>query len=557
MCTKTVTLQFADAMQKIWQDGTGLAPCGEVACFENEIAAVQLAVRNGGLPLENCRLTVSCALPVAVRRVGYVAGDYTDSPDADEYVIAKGLHCFPDPLLPVCLDAFLLKGNGVNCFWLTVGTGERMPAGVHVLHVRLTDGKGELLGEAQCRVVVQEGVLPACDIPVTDWMHYDCICNYYRVKPFQKRFWRLTEHFIRTAAEHGINTVYVPLFTPPLDTKVGGERTTVQLVDVSRDKGTYSFGFARLERFLQMALSCGIRYFEFSHLFTQWGAQACPKIVGTEHGKQKRLFGWDTPADGAQYTAFLEAFLPAFGAFLRERGYRERSFLHISDEPSAYWLEAYTARRALVKRLLPDVTHIDALSEIVFAERGLVDIPVAATDHAQPFMESGKPFWVYYCFPQCNRYLSNRMMNMPPERTRVIGMQLYQNGASGFLHWGYNFYNTALSLRAVDPYFETDAGGSFQSGDAFIVYPGENGACGSLRLEAIRAGLQDYRALLLLQSRIGRDNTRALLKEHGIEGFTQYPHGAAPFLAVRRAIDRAIAESFHGGEASCRYNSAD
>ena len=33
-----------------------------------------------------------------------------------------------------------------------------------------------------------------------------------------------------------------PVFTPPLDTTVNGERLTVQLVDVRRDAGVYSFG---------------------------------------------------------------------------------------------------------------------------------------------------------------------------------------------------------------------------------------------------------------------------------------------------------------------------
>ena len=38
------------------------------------------------------------------------------------------------------------------------------------------------------------------------------------------------------AVAHGVNLLYTPLFTPPLDTQVGGERTTVQLVDVERQE---------------------------------------------------------------------------------------------------------------------------------------------------------------------------------------------------------------------------------------------------------------------------------------------------------------------------------
>lgn len=535
-------MYVADALQKLWS-GTSVVQSGEaVECFENEIVGFQIAVENEGVPMRGCRLVVETALPVGVRRVGYVPGEFTDYPDSDDYVIAKGLHVFPDPLLPVDCGAADIKGNSLNAFYCTVGTGERMPCGEHAVRVALYDGEGKALCEAAVRVTVLAGVLPETDLAVTDWMHYDCIANYYGVKPFGAKFMRLTQTFIETAVRHGLNTLYVPLFTPPLDTAVGGERTTAQLIGVEKGADGYAFDFAALTSFLAMAERCGVKYFEFSHLFTQWGAQACPKIIATENGVKKRIFGWDTPADGAEYTNFLEAFLPALGTFLRERGLRERSFIHISDEPSEYWLNDYTARRSLVKRLLPDFTHIDALSEIAFLDRGLVDVPVACTDAAKPFVESGKDFWVYYCFPQCKDNLSNRMMNMPSERTRVLGMQLYLNGAKGFLHWGYNFYNTALSIRSVDPFFETDAGGYFQSGDSFIVYPGRDGAMSSLRLEAFSAGLQDYRALKLLEGYIGRENVKAFLRGYGFDGFTQYPHGSEKFMAVRKAVNGKIAE---------------
>ena len=68
---------------------------------------------------------------------------------------------------------------------------------------------------------------------------------------------------------------------------------------------------------------------------------------------------------------------------------------------------------------------------------------------------------------------------------------LYKYGARGFLHWGYNFYSSYLSLRTVDPFYETDSAGRFQAGDAFRVYPGKEGALASLRLKVFRDGLQD------------------------------------------------------------------
>ena len=65
-----------------------------------------------------------------------------------------------------------------------------------------------------------------------------------------------------------MNTVLLPAFTPPLDTPVGKERPTAQLVGVTLKNGGYSFDFSLMERYIRIMLKCGIKYFEHSHLFT-------------------------------------------------------------------------------------------------------------------------------------------------------------------------------------------------------------------------------------------------------------------------------------------------
>ena len=117
-----------------------------------------------------------------------------------------------------------------------------------------------------------------------------------------------------------MNMLLTPMFTPPLDTRVGGERKTAQLVDVTGTDGAYTFSFDRLIGFMRDVQSLGIEYFEMSHLFTQWGAAAAPKVMATENGEYRRLFGWDTPAAGGEYERFLRAFLPALKEALRGAG---------------------------------------------------------------------------------------------------------------------------------------------------------------------------------------------------------------------------------------------
>ena len=120
-----------------------------------------------------------------------------------------------------------------------------------------------------------------------------------------------------------------PLFTPALDTYVGGERPTVQLVDVYLENGKYSFDFSRLDDFIQRAFSLGIKYIEFSYLFSQWGAEFAPKIMAYVNGRYERIFGWETKSVSDEYIQFIDAFLPALLSYIEENGIKYKCYFHL------------------------------------------------------------------------------------------------------------------------------------------------------------------------------------------------------------------------------------
>jgi hypothetical protein len=80
--------------------------------------------------------------------------------------------------------------------------------------------------------------------------------------------------------------ILTPVFTPPLDTAVGGERPTFQLVGIEKKKGEYFFDFTNFRKYVEICLKNGVEAFEISHFFTQWGATSAPKIVATVNGKE-------------------------------------------------------------------------------------------------------------------------------------------------------------------------------------------------------------------------------------------------------------------------------
>ena len=132
---------------------------------------------------------------------------------------------------------------------------------------------------------------------------------------------------------------------------------------------------------------------------------------------------------------------------------------------------------------------------------------------------------------------------MPSQRNRIIGYQLYEMDRKGFLHWGFNFYNSQYSRRSVNPFLETDARGVFPSGDSYVVYPGEEGALDSLRLEVFYEAIQDRMALIALEQKIGRKEVLDLLHGEGVRGFSEYPRNAVWHKRFREKINRLIVKN--------------
>ncbi len=135
-------------------------------------------------------------------------------------------------------------------------------------------------------------------------------------------------------------------------------------------------------------------------------------------------------------------------------------------------------------------------------------------------------------------------MALPSLRNRVLGLQLYCFEIEGFLHWGYNFYNSRLSREKINPYAVTDAGESFPSGDAFLVYPGADYQPeASLRLKVLEQGLQDQRALQCLEGLTSRQAVLSLIERESGQPitFSSWPNDANWLLQLRHQVNLAIA----------------
>lgn len=455
---------------------------------------------------------------------------------------APGL--YPDVLTPIMhKNWFSVVNCQLRALWVDVLNDGSICPGEHKVQIQFCDLEDNVVTENEIVVNVINAQLPPQKTKVTQWFYPDCIADYYDIPMWSERHWAICKDFLDLAVYNGINMMLIPVFTPPLDTAVGGERTTCQLVGVKVENGCYSFDFSLLERYIDLCIQCKIQYFEISHLFTQWGAYHAPKVMATVDGEYKRIFGWDTDAAGEEYVSFLNVFLKALTEWIDARGYTDRVYFHLSDEPRDEHLEQYKTNKDNVAKVLEGRKILDALSNVDYYKQGLCQIPVPRSDTIESFLpEDVKERWIYYCGRPSVGF-SNRLMAMHSARTRFMGVQMYKYGMEGFLHWGYNFYNNQYSDDHIDPFLNGNGGFWVGGGDTVSVYPWKSGQpLESLRIIAFRQGLEDMRALELCQQYYPKEEIVAVLEKiyGGSIVFDKCVNDTETMQKMRDAIDAMI-----------------
>ena len=545
----TFVMKVVSSLEKVLADRT---PSGEgsrscLTALRGETVSLQLAYFWSGNRKRRAFVHVEApeGVKVRVRTVHLVPCSYPCHSETDEGYFTTKPGMYPDLLKDLDQHGIPVVVGQWRSLWVDFEVAEDAAAEKLDTKVTLTwkDEPDTILAETVLSVDVIGARKPEHTLPHTEWFHCDCLANYYNVEVFSEEHWRIVENFVRHAVKRNITMILTPIFTPPLDTAVGGERRTVQLIDIEVNNGSYTFGFDKLIRWVKMCQRCGVKYLEISHFFSQWGAVSTPKVMAKVDGKEVKLFGWHTKATSPEYTEFLQTLLPQLLDVLKELGVDKQCYFHISDEPHLDQMESYGAARNIVKDYLKGYHMIDALSDYSFYQSGLIDEPVCSNDHIETFLEKRPELlWTYYCTAQ---YLgvSNRFIAERGARTRILGTQLYKYQISGFLQWGYNFYNSEYSLYPLNPYEITDADGTFPSGDSFLVYPGKDGeALDSMRMMYMEKVFDDYNAMKLLEQLTDRETVMTCLEEDkvGEITFSQYPLTAQYMEDVRERINLEI-----------------
>ena len=421
---------------------------------------------------------------------------------------------YPDPLLPNA--AFVLAPGESRALWVTVFAPANCAPGQYQGKLTITQ-KGKPVGSLPLNVRVWDFTLPTQSSLKTlfnVWSHN--WVNFYRYNAYPDSAW----------------------FQNPSFSDVPPEQVAKLIDFCNRYRlaatGMLTYGF-------QSGRICSpVRATNGAAWFSDWDDRAAqilkyqPLITGV--GISGETFDWNKKQVDGTTTATFTNFLAQLNQHVQERGWSNRIYCYLMDEPRGEervrvaFQEAKLVKQTApnLKTLMTSCTHLVPLDD---PNLGLVDTWVTLMDRtpirlAHEYQKRGKEvFWyganvIYAPFP-------NWAIHYDGMAPRMMPLITFKYKMDGILDWSINLWgeeNVTPKNTTRWPDREwTCKGWMYQPGEGHLYYPGRNGdSWSSIRLENWRDGMEDYEYLVLLQQRLptltGNDRTQAdrLLSLNGI-----------------------------------------
>jgi len=462
---------------------------------------------------------------------------------------------YPDPLVPsLWRGVGRVQFPGTVSAWVRVRVGESVSAESYSGTIKIACKAGE--ADIQVTVQVLPFALPKqSHFLMTNWFLLSPIMKFHNLEPLTDRFWQVLERYAKNLSDHRQNVVLTPLFRISGTNELLDGRLRGALIDIlESEPGKYVFDFHNFDRWVKLFLDHGFQAIEGSHL--AGGSRNASGILLRKPGQDQaepRSFASTMDSD---YRNFLQQFLTALREHLQKKGWLEKFYLHLSDEPHGDQFEAYTSLAKFVKGIAPEIHLMDAMGDGQYAP--FIDHPVPLESVYESFVESSgipqEQIWFYYCCGPTGAW-PNRFLDYPLIRVRIFTWLAFKYGIPGFLHWGLNhwaWHPPFYTKHSYNPYDNT-TGGSLQAGDSYVIYPPRmpnesDDPVDSIRWEIIRKAMEDYEYLYMLRelSESGNEQAKSLLvefEERVVPNFTEHTRDSSYLEDFRLRIGQVIAEA--------------
>lgn len=523
-----VSVWPVDALVKVFPDdapGANRAAARDWLVARNGHASVQFALRAVSA-IDSVEVTVSLpgALQTQVRRVGYVPVRANPPKSPLDELIRRAPGRFPDPLIEG--SSFPLAAGETSAVWITVYAPAQTRPGVYRGAAVFRSGK-QRLARVPLRIRVARAIVPAKQtLKVTNWFNLseEFLSRHYDLGA-SGGYWDALGNIARVIADHKQNVILTPILA---------------LTEPRLTGGDISYDFSRLDRWVEIFTAAGAAdVIEGGHLLGRVRGYNSPLTVAAfvvENGEVRRQ---SLSPDDPRAEAHVASFLAALYAHLKEKGWLGRYVQHVLDEAHGAEPPAYLRYVGLVRKAMPGVRTIDAIDQTADLLGDACDLWVPQLgrfdnrlDAIRGHVQKGGEAWYYTCLYPQGRYM-NRFIDQPLLKSRLLHWFNFRYDFTGFLHWGGNHWPAD---PFADPQPPLQDGTALPAGDAFITYPWReaNSLHSSVRLEAMREGIEDYellRSLALKNPALARE-----LAAKAVRGFTDYEREVSAFRRLQAEL---------------------
>lgn len=363
---------------------------------------------------------------------------------------------------------------------------------------------------------------------------------YYDAAGFNENFFTVIENFARVMKKERQNVIFVP---------------TMALLasDMTIDgSGNYQFTFKNFDKYVETFLRYGsVKSLEGCTFYDKdwyvtpptepntWPTDSLASIIFVREGN-KYVTKW-VKADSAEAKKHFDQLIPALYKHLKSKGWEKMWLQHVCDEPlSDLQAKQSSAMYNRILKEMPGVRTLDAGSnQIKNYPNGELTINCPQLDDYERSRNAynalpakGYELWTYTCVNPQGNYMT-RIADYPLISARVIGWYDWQQGVTGYLHWGWNLWQQA-KFSANDPF--TDIYCDSAAADAFLVYPdaANMSVYEGPRATAVRDSWEDYE-LLTLAAKKNRSKTNEIVNKTVTNGMV-FEREPAKLTASRLAL---------------------
>lgn len=533
---KNLQVAFVDPLQKIFPETTFFGKVDPVAhVAKGEYATFQLAIRSA---YELMGLKLNILIPdfdndqnenIEVGYVDYVkVGRSYPNPAIDQL---KSLSSFyPDPIIND--KPINLKPEETRSIWITVPISKDVNAGHYKLKLNI-EAEGDVITKTM-DIIVYDVVLETSGLWITNWFsttpeRLRQMNNDEEIVAYSETYWKLIRVLARKMSDYGQNMALIS----PLD-----------LTIFSEVNGQLKMDFSRFDKMVSIFQEEGVLgRIEGGHIGSRESTWESHFQVRIPRFEDNQVFFEKVFIERPEAEQFYKQFFVELYDHLEKKGWKDKYFQHIADEPINSNVQSYVKITQFIKSIIPEMKVIEACHTKDL--QNMIDIWVPQLDFLhqdfdfyQQRQTEGDEVWYYTCLGPKGNY-ANRFLDLPLIKTRLLHWINFKYGITGYLHWGLNVWNENPFEESTS--INKESGNVLPGGDSWIVYPSYHNLYSSIRFEAMRDGINDY-ALLVMLNKKNSSLVKELVNEM-IYRFDWYDTNTHHFWEMRKRILNELSRS--------------